>query len=127
MRLYLWALAVLIAQGFWSPVLAQDRLDGAAIRDQIVGNTITIVTQTLERATGLVESNGDMRGKIGDNAFEGKWFIKNDNELCFDLPENTFDICRVAVQAGDSAINLFTTTGEPRGRVEVLQGNPNNF
>ena len=127
MRSYAWTLAVLIASLFWSPAVAQDRLDGAAIRDAIVGNTITIVTQNLERATGLVASNGDMRGKVGDKEFEGKWFIRNDNELCFDLPENTFDICRVAVQAGDSAINLFTTTGEPRGRVEVMQGNPNNF
>lgn len=127
MRPYAWTLAVLIASLFWSPAVAQDRLDGAAIRDQIVGNTITIVTQNLERATGLVASNGGMRGKIGDKEFEGKWFIKNDGELCFDLPENSFDTCRVAVQAGDSAINLFTTTGEPRGRVEVLQGNPNNF
>lgn len=126
MRLYRWALAVLIAPGFWSPVQAQDRLDGDAIRDKIIGNTITIVTQNLERATGLVESDGDMRGQIGGEKFDGKWFIKNGNELCFDLPENSFDICRVAVEAGKH-INFFTTTGEPRGRAEIMQGNPNNF
>ena len=127
MRSYFLTLALLIASLVCSPAMAQDRLDGSAIQGKIVGNTITIVTQNLERATGLVESSGEIRGKIGDDAFEGKWFIKNDNELCFDLPENTFDICRVAVEVGDSAINLFTTTGEPRGRVEVMQGNPNNF
>ncbi len=126
MRLSVWVLVILIAQSFGSPVLAQDRLDGKAIRNKIVGNTITIVTQNLQLATGLVEKNGDMRGHIGGEKFDGKWFIKNDNELCFDLPENSFDICRVAVDAGKH-INFFTTTGEPRGRAEILQGNPYNL
>jgi hypothetical protein len=101
-------------------------MDGAAIREKIVANTITIVRHNLDRATGLVESNGDMRGQIGGEKFDGKWYIRNDSELCFDLPENSFDICRVAVDAGES-INFFTTTGEPRGRAEILQGNPYNF
>ena len=126
MRLSVWVLVILIAQSFGSPVLAQDRLDGEAIRNKIVGNTITIVTQNLQLATGLVEKNGDMRGHIGGEKFDGKWFIKNDNELCFDLPENSFDICRVAVDAGKH-INFFTTTGEPRGRAEILHGNPYNL
>ena len=126
MRLYVWVLVILITQSFGSPVLAQDRLDGEAIRNKIVGNTITIITQNLQLATGLVEKNGDMRGHIGGEKFDGKWFIKNDNELCFDLPENSFDICRVAVDAGKH-INFFTTTGEPRGRAEILHGNPYNL
>lgn len=125
-RIFAWVLIVLITQGVWSSVQAQDRMNGTAIREKIVGNTITIVTHNLERATGLVESNGEMRGKIGGEKFKGKWFIRNDSEICFDLPENKFDICRVAVDAGDS-LNFFTTTGEPRGRAEILRGNPENF
>lgn len=126
MRFSGWVLIALIAQGVWSIVHAQDRMTGAAIRQKIVGNTITIVTHNLERATGVVESNGEIRGQIGNENFKGQWFIRNDSEICFDLPENNFDICRIAVDAGDS-LNFFTTTGQPRGRAEVLRGNPNNF
>ena len=126
MRLYVWGFVILITQIFWPPVLAQDRLNGEAIREKIVGNTITIVTQNLQLATGLVENNGDMRGHIGGEKFEGKWFIKNNNELCFDLPEQEFDICRFVVDTGKH-IQFFATTGEPRGRAEILQGNPYNL
>ena len=126
MRFSVWVLVALIGPGVWSIVQAQDRMNGAAIRQKIVGNTITIVTHNLERATGLVESNGEIRGEIGGQKFKGQWYISNDSEICFDLPETSFDICRIAVDAGDS-VNFFTKTGEPRGRAEILRGNPNNF
>lgn len=106
-----------------SAASAQDQLNGDAIRAKIVGNTITIVTQNLELATGLVQPDGTIRGHIGGDNFTGRWSIQNNNELCFDLPDNTFDICRRVVSAGKH-INLFATTGGLRGRAEILQGNP---
>lgn len=72
MRVFAWVLVALIAQGVWLSVQAQDRMKGAAIREKIVGNTITIVTHNLERATGLVESNGEIRGQIGGEKFKGQ-------------------------------------------------------
>lgn len=106
-----------------SPALAGEPLNGEAIRAKIVGNTITIVTKDLQLATGLIERDGKMPGHIGGEKFEGKWFIKNDKELCFDLPGMTFDICRIVVEAGKN-LDFFTTTGQPSGRAEILPGNP---
>ena len=126
MRAAIPTLVILLPLASWSPLSAAERLTGDAITGKIVGNTITIVTKDLRLATGLVQSEGSIRGHIGGEKFEGSWFIKNGMELCFDLPETSFDICRVVIEDGRH-IKLFTTTGEPGGRAEILKGNPYNL
>jgi hypothetical protein len=105
---------------------AESPLDSKGIRNKIVGNTITIVTRDLRTATGFVEEDGGIRGHVGGDPFEGTWTIRDDRELCFDLPDRTFDICRVVVDDGKH-VKFFTTTGEPAGRADVLTGNPYNL
>ena len=126
MRVPILIAVLFLSQSFLASALAEERLDEEAIRAKIVGNTITIVTKALKLATGFVEEDGKIRGHIGGENFEGQWFIKDGKELCFDLPEETFDICRIVVEAGPH-INLFTTTGTPGGRAEILKGNPYNL
>ena len=100
---------------------AADPLSEQQIRDKVTGNTVTIVTQNMDLAVGYMTGDGKIRGHIGAKDFEGSWSIRN-GELCFDLPEETFDICR-RVFASDQYLNLFTTTGQPAGRIQVLEGN----
>ncbi len=123
MRLLYFLVLGLLPMAFTTGASAQDQLSGDAIRAKIVGNTITLVTRNLDLATGVVQADGTIRGHIGGDNFTGRWSIQNGNELCFDLPENTFDICRRVASDGKH-LNLFTTTGQPSGRAEILQGNP---
>lgn len=126
MRLHTWASAVLIGLMFSSAASAQERLNADQIRAAIVGNTVTMVTERMDEAAGLIEADGKMRGVISGEKFNGNWRIKEGHILCFDLPGEKFDICRRVIKNKDTVV-FFTLTGTPRGKVEVLQGNPNNF
>ena len=109
-----------------SSAFAGDKLDGAAIRDKLVGNTVQVVTENLELAIGVIQKDGDLRGSIGGKNIAGTWSIKNNSELCFDLPNNKFDFCHVVFDHGAYLI-LRRTTGDPSGRMEILKGNPYGF
>ena len=75
---------------------------------------------------GLIEADGSMRGMISGERFEGTWSIDEENTICFDLPGQKFDICRRVIKNNNTVV-FFALSGTPRGKVEVLQGNPNNF
>ncbi len=109
-----------------SAAMAQQQVTADEIRADIIGNTITMTTERMDKAMGLIEADGTMRGEISGERFEGRWSIRDGDILCFDLPGEKFDICRRVVRNKQTVV-FFTLTGDPRGKVEVLQGNPHNF
>jgi len=126
MRNSILALFAVVAFVCSPPAFAAVKLDGDGIRDKIVGNTIQLVNENLELAIGAVLKDGSLRGSIGGKKISGTWSIKNNSELCFDLPNRNFDLCRVVFDHG-SYFMLRNTAGNPSGRMEVLNGNPYNF
>ena len=120
------AVGILLFAAGMDQAVAETPLDSQGIKNKIVGNTITIVTRDLRTATGFVAEGGVIRGHVGGDAFEGTWSIRDGRELCFDLPQQSFDICRVVVDDGKH-VKFFTTTGEPAGRADLLAGNPYNL
>ena len=126
MRLTASVVAFALLLGAAAPAIGGERLNSEEVKAKIVGNTITIVTPDLKTATGYVEPGSKIRGHIGADDFEGTWSIRDDGEICFDLPVRTFDICRVVFDDGEH-VRFFTTTGDPAGRADVLPGNPYNF
>ncbi len=112
---------VLMATAAWG----ETRLPGAQIDARVSGNTLTIITKDLQEARGYFIPDGSLKGRDGNQDFEGKWRVLDDM-LCWDIPQFEHEICRTVVERGDSLF-LFTQTGEPAGRINVTKGNPDQY
>ena len=126
MRKSILAIAVLVSALYLSSVLAAEQLSGDAIRGKLVGNTVHLITDKLELAIGVIQKDGSVRGSIGGKKIAGTWTIKDGANLCFDLPDGSFDLCRAVFDHGNFLM-LRMASGDPSGRMEVLKGNPYKF
>ena len=104
---------------------ADVRMSAQQIQATIVGNTLTVITQALKEAQGYFEADGSVKGRIGSEDFAGHWRISQD-ELCLDLPIYDHEVCRRIVSRGDLLL-MFTSTGQPAGRINVEKGNPGGY
>ena len=118
-------LSVFVLVLVWSPVSAGPRLSSDQITARISGNTITIVIPSLQEARGFFSPDGSLRGRDGDKDFVGTWKVKDDT-LCVDVPKFQNTLCRNLFADGDQIL-FFTHTGDPAGRVEVTNGNPDGY
>ena len=113
--------AAVVAASAW----AETPLSGAQIEAHVSGNTLEITTKNLEQARGYFAPDGTIKGREGERDFAGKWGARN-NRLCLDIPQFEHEFCRTVVVQGNHLL-LFTETGQPAGRVDVTQGNPDQF
>ncbi len=104
---------------------ADVRMSAQQIQATIVGNTLTVITQALKEAQGYFVADGSVKGRIGSEDFAGHWRISQD-ELCLDLPIYDHEVCRRIVSRGDLLL-MFTSTGQPAGRINVEKGNPGGY
>ncbi len=112
---------VLMATAAWG----EARLPGAQIDARVSGNTLTITTKDLQEARGYFTPDGTLKGREGNRDFVGRWRV-HDDMLCWEIPHFDNERCRTVVERGD-LLFLFTQTGEPAGRINVTNGNPDLF
>ena len=101
---------------------ADDRLSAQQVEATIVGNTLTVITNAMKEVQGDFLADGTVKGRFGSEDFVGHWRISRD-ALCLDLPIYDHEVCRTIFSRGDLLL-MFTTTGEPAGRIDVKKGNP---
>ncbi len=104
---------------------ADVHMSAQQIKATIVGNTLTVITQAMKEAHSFFAADGSVKGRIGSEDFAGHWRVSQD-ELCLDLPIYDYEVCRRIVSRGDLLL-MFTTTGEPAGRINVEKGNPSGY
>ena len=107
------------------PTSAETPLSGDQIDKLVRDHTLTITTKNLEEAKGYFASDGTIKGRDGERDFAGTWRT-HDNMLCLTIPQFDNEFCRAVVLQADRML-FFTKTGQPAGRVERTQGNPNQF
>lgn len=99
---------------------ADRRLDPAAIADAIVGQPITLHTDTLDAHDVVLERGGKIVHAVGDAPGSGRWSMRND-ALCLDVAGSPNSGCLAVIRhAGEHRyFYLFSPSGVPHGEIKL--------
>jgi len=98
---------------------AAETASGAAIKSEIIGNT---VTGSMD-ASGKYAEFYDTDGTIYGGGYAGKWEIQGDT-MCFSYDDSPWDCYHVTIDGKEVA---WVQDEEPLGTGTIVAGDPNGF
>ena len=101
-------------------------LNGSAIKDALIGNTILLDFPTKGPMFFYFESDSRFASawaKKPSKIFKKKWWVKGENVMCRHAGKKKRKVCSKIKAGGDGTLKFFSTDGELLYETKVMAGN----